>query len=788
MKRSLSVRLHVPLFLLTTAFALSSLFSGCAPKREDTLVATIGKTPITLSEYEKLYMKSGGTDSVAKATQEEREKFLDLMVKYRKKLLDAYEQGMDKRPELIGEIQQYKGSLAASYLTDRELVTPAVRKMYDRSREEIRASHILLTFKQGATHEDSALVLQQAAEIITEAKAGTDFGQLAVSHSQDPSAKSNQGDLYYFSVGRMVPEFEEAVFALKKGEISSSPAFTRFGAHIIKVTDRKPSSGETRCAHIMIRFTNQNPSPEDTLAAFNKIKLVDDSLKTGLDFGGLAMRHSEDAGSVDRGGDLGWFSRGRWPQPFDEAAMLLKPGENSPIVRTVYGYHLIHCYETRPPKTFDEARQELQNTYQQQRFQTEYASYIAGIRKQVGFVRNDSIAHAFTTSFDSTKTTRDSAWADVLTPSLRNAAIFRFTTGPVSVDSVLGVMKSHPEWSNLSLHRVTLNSTLDKIAEQLTFAAKADMLERQDPEFAGLLREYKEGILLYQAEQEHVWNRVTTNDSLLRIYFNKNRDSYVYPDRVLFSEIRAASESQAKRIQEKIRAGKTLEQIAFEDSVRMKLPSSFVVPFAAGKSTIGAAATRALKEVAAAHAGEPQLQIMLVVSPDTSIRKSKNQKLATQRLDAVRRYLTTQGGVAATVVISENRPQRFAADKIRDTLGITDRVDVQILGRQPLVLSAIERQLLAPAADERARRADSLAVGAASAPFSYKVTYSIVRLDAREPSRQKTFEEASAEVSSHYQDYESKRLEKEWMDGVAQRHPVTLYKESLRQAFAPSEK
>jgi hypothetical protein len=139
-------------------------------------------------------------------------------------------------------------------------------------------------------------------------------------------------------------------------------------------------------------------------------------------------------------------------------------------------------------------------------------------------------------------------------------------------------------------------------------------------------------------------------------------------------------------------------------------------------------------------------------------------------------------------MISENRPQRFAADKTRDSLRITDRVDVQILGRQPLVVSAIERQLLAPAADERARRADSLAVGAASVPFSHKVTYSIVRLDAREPSRQKTFEEASAEVSSHYQDYESKRLEKEWMDGVAQRHPVMLYKESLRQAFAPSEK
>jgi len=82
-KRSSSVRVLLP--ILTVAFMLSSLLTGCAPKRGDMLVATIGKTPITLSDYEKLYTKSNsGSDSAAATTQEEREKFLDLMVKYRK--------------------------------------------------------------------------------------------------------------------------------------------------------------------------------------------------------------------------------------------------------------------------------------------------------------------------------------------------------------------------------------------------------------------------------------------------------------------------------------------------------------------------------------------------------------------------------------------------------------------------------------------------------------------------------------------------------------------------------
>jgi peptidyl-prolyl cis-trans isomerase SurA len=200
------------------------LISGCSPKAGDAVVATVGKTPITMSEYEKLYERSNGSrEAGVKATQEERERFLDLMVRYRKKLADAYDLGMDRRPELLAEIQQYKGSLAASYLTDRQLVTPALKKMYERSLEEIRASHIIVAVKPGATAQDSAAALKKINEVLELAKAGKDFGELAVTYSEDPSAKTNKGDLYYFSVGKMVPEFEEAAFAMKKCPQSPSP-------------------------------------------------------------------------------------------------------------------------------------------------------------------------------------------------------------------------------------------------------------------------------------------------------------------------------------------------------------------------------------------------------------------------------------------------------------------------------------------------------------------------------------------------------------------------------------
>jgi peptidyl-prolyl cis-trans isomerase SurA len=789
-KRSASAQL-LSTALVSAAVVVLVLFSGCSPKAGDTVVATVGKTPITLAEYEKLFERSNGSrDAGVKATQEERERFLDLMVRYRKKLTDAYEMGLDRRPELQAEIQQYKGSLAASYLTDRQLVSPAVKKMYDRSLEELRASHILIQVKQGATAEDSAAAMKKVNEVIALAHAGKDFGELAANFSDDPSAKTNRGDLYYFSVGKMVPEFEDAAFAMKKGEISKTPVVTRWGYHILKITDRKPASGTTHCGHIMIRFETQTPSPEDTLKAYQKILALQDSLKAGVPFAALAKAHSDDGGSSENGGDLGWFDRGRWPQAFDEAAFTLKPGENSPIIRTAYGYHIINCTGLNGPRPFEDSRQDLQNKYQQQRFQTDYAALLQGIRSETKFAVNDSIVNLFATAFDSTKTVRDSAWTAPLTPALRKAAMFTFAKGPVSVDSVLGIIKGHAEWGNLSLTKQSLMTTVDKVGEQLLFGAKADLMEKQDPEFGTLLREYREGILLYQAEQEQVWNRVAPNDSSLHLYFDNNRDRFTYPDRVVFSELRAATAEVANDLYAKIRGGQTFEQIVREDSVRLAQRYLFALTFAKGKTALSKAALKTIDSVAVAMKHEGDIHLLVAAFADTTGKKlkAKEKPIARQRIEQVKHLLASKYGIAPERIMVELRQRSYAMEKKETIAFLETHVDLQIIGRQPIVINTLESIILAPAADERAARADSLKMQEVSAPFPYKVGFSLVRLDRRELARRKSFEEAGAEVSSLLQDYEAKRLEKEWLDRVEKSHPVVVNKEALRQAFASPQK
>jgi peptidyl-prolyl cis-trans isomerase D len=132
-----------------------------------------------------------------------------------------------------------------------------VRRAYDdnidqySTPEQIRASHILLKTEG----KDDAAVKAKAEDVLKQAKAGADFGELAKKYSEDESNAKNGGDLDYFGHGKMVPEFDAVAFTLQPGQISDvvkSP----FGYHIIKLTDKKP--GTTRpFAELRQQLTDQ---------------------------------------------------------------------------------------------------------------------------------------------------------------------------------------------------------------------------------------------------------------------------------------------------------------------------------------------------------------------------------------------------------------------------------------------------------------------------------------------------------------------------------------------------
>ncbi|MBP1647068.1 MAG: peptidylprolyl isomerase, partial [Bacteroidetes bacterium] len=384
-----------------------------------------------------------------------------------------------------------------------------------------------------------------------------------------------------------------------------------------------------------------------------------------------------------------------------------------------------------------------------------------------------------------TKTVRDSgATAQVSSKVLQSELLH---VGPFSLttDSVLSLMKARQDYASTQFRTQPFKTSMDKLTEQLVWTVVADSIERVYPEFASILKEYEEGVLLYQVEQDNVWNRVTPNDSALHAYFDAHRDKFVWPDRVNFSEMRLPTEAVARTVAAQLKEGKTMEEVAIADSIRMAAPTQFETAFKKGSTSLAAKGGTVLARAVTDLKSDTTLRIQVTVQADTA--KAKSKKLANKRLSAVSAQLTKLG-LRPDRIIKVTRPLGSGTTAkegaSRSNIREADRLELNIVGRRVYVLGRIEELVLAPDADERARRADSLAIGSLSNPFTNRGTHSIVRLNKREPRREKTFDEAGGELSSAFQEAESKRLETEWLQGLRQRYPVVENKDVLKDAFA----
>jgi peptidyl-prolyl cis-trans isomerase SurA len=532
------------LMMTTVVFALFAGIIGCG----GTYVADIAGDKISVEEFETIYSKNnGGPEAAAKTTIEDRQKFLDLYVKFRLKVKEAYALGYGNDKELRSELNEYRKNLAVSYMLEKEITKPALEKMYQRKLKSIRASHILVGVPS-VNPEDTLLNFNEAMKIIDSLKMGYDFETLAINNSRDPSAQQNKGDLYYFSTGQLVPEFEDAAYSLKPGEITTVPVRTQFGYHIIKVVDVKENAGAVQASHIMKRLM-RGASAEDSARAFRDINAVIDSIKAGKSFSDLAKEMSDDNYSAERGGDLGFIERGRTVREFDEALFNMKDGEVSGIIKTQFGLHIIKRDKAQGIAPFKEMEQQLKSEYQNYRFQYDYNTMVNKIRSLYSFKQSDATAKAFTAAVDTSKTTNDAKWDSTVSASVRAMTIFTYAGKNVSVDEMIELAKNNQELKNLALNAPnTVNLMLDKVGIGLVTEHHAQQLQDKFPDFNRTMKEYEEGILLFKAEQENVWNKVVPSDSALRKFHAERKDSYRWPDRVNAQEIFVPNDSVAKLV------------------------------------------------------------------------------------------------------------------------------------------------------------------------------------------------------------------------------------------------
>ncbi|MGC9345133.1 MAG: foldase protein PrsA, partial [Bacteroidales bacterium] len=333
------------------------IFSALGQVYKDEVLITIDGKEITAGEFERVYKKNNNENVAQQQTMEE---YLDMFINYKLKVYEAESLGMDTASEFLNEFNAYRKQLAQPYLTSEELTENYAKEAYDRMKEEINASHIMVRIDDEAAPEDTLYAYNKIMEIRQRVVNGEDFEKVARATSDDPSAKANGGNLGWFSAFRMVYPFESAAYNTEVGEISM-PVRSTFGYHIIKVHERRPAQGSVQVAHIFLRAP-ESMSQEQADAVNEKINMIYDSLKIGANFSEMADRYSDDKSSGRKGGVLPWFSSGQMIPAFDTTAFALEEsGDISEPVKSSYGWHLIKLLEKKNIGSYEEEKPEILN-------------------------------------------------------------------------------------------------------------------------------------------------------------------------------------------------------------------------------------------------------------------------------------------------------------------------------------------------------------------------------------------------------------------------------------------
>jgi peptidyl-prolyl cis-trans isomerase SurA len=569
-----STKLSCRAGLLLIALLVSLLSMNC--NRASKTLAEIGDEKVTLGEFEKQYLKTlSHPDSAKSKPLEDKKQFLNMYINFRLKVKDARDRGLLNNPELQKEIADYKRTFSPNYLIDKEVVEPELQRLYARKMEEIRASHILINLSEKPAPEDSIRAYLTADTIITKLGEGQDFSLLANQYSQDRTVKSNHGDLYYFTAGMTVDEFENAVYNMKSGEYTKKPVRTMFGLHIIKLTDRKQRLESIRAAHILLQDKRDSLGIIiDSVQTYQTAIDVFNKAKNGEDFSGLASQYSEDPGSKNMGGDLGFFDRRRLTQPLDSAVFVLRVGEVAGPIRTQYGWHIIKKTDEKPYQSFEASKEVLKNDYKRTRkFKDDYQKYVEKLKNDLNFkLNNDGVAY-LKSKFDTAKTIADYNLDSLFSQSDKDRVIASFDGGTIKISDILNFQNVNRDYQRTPLSNETINSIINATAENPVLNKKAeDSKVVNDDEYMVTLKEYENGLLVFKVDQEELWTKVKLTDNELVSYYDANKTKYTKIDSTGASVFKSYDETKAEISNE-------LQQVKFKeieksylDALRAKYP------------------------------------------------------------------------------------------------------------------------------------------------------------------------------------------------------------------------
>jgi len=739
-------------------------------KPQEASIETLGNVSVPVSQFKYVYNKNNGNDPDAYSEKSLKE-YLDLYTNFKLKVIEAQSMGLDTAQSFIKELEGYKKQLAQPYLTEKSVTEGLIKEAYQRMGEEINAAHILISVAPDADPADSLNAYQKITDLRAKAVAGENFEALAVEYSQDPSAKTNKGNLGFFTALQMVYPFEDAAYKTAIGTVSPI-CRTKFGYHILKVKDRRPSRGEVKVSHIMVRAA-EGVSADDSLAAKQKIDEIYAKAKKGDNWDELCAQFSDDLGTKNKGGVLPLFGTNAMIPSFEDAAFSLKtPGDFSTPVRTPYGWHIIKLIERKNLPEFKELESSIKaKVSKDSRSDLNKSVLIARLKKENAFAENSaSMKIAFAKAdtnlvkgkFDYKKEDKD------LTLPLFSIKSKNTTVGEF-LQFVKDRQRPRPNFSPSHY----INLLYKEFADLAILTYEENNLEVKYPDYKNLVSEYREGILLFQLMDTKVWSKAIQDTVGLQKFFDANQNNYKWNKRLDATIYSCANRATL----DQVKAALVIGKYSVND------PKTDDLLFAPGIAKLTKDDSIKLNSVVALLNKDAKLLLEINGYADASELKTlASTKISLKRAQLVDDFLKAQKVDSYRISVNDLAGAVLSLSNAKIK---TSKVGFKYMSTSNTALEKLfnEKQPLAVQVTQGMfQKGDNINADA----IDWKEGDQILEKDGRvilirvrkvEEPRNKKLDEVKGQTISDYQNY----LEKEWISSLKVSYPVKINTDELNK-------
>lgn len=503
-----------------------SLFSFViiAQSIDKDVLFVIDNDSVYTSEFIRVYNKN--LDLVQDESQKNVDAYFELFTNYKLKLKEAHALGLNKKASYIRELDSYKKQLAKNFMTDSKVTDALIEEAYNRVSNEVKANHILVRLDENASPQDTVV----AYHTIIKLRNRTLSEGFETVMKEVHNGKTLFGEeLGYFSGFRMVYAFENAAYKTTVGEISQ-PFRTRFGYHILKVYDKRKSRGERTVAHIMVASKQGDSLPDTAEARINDIYK---KLKQGEDFESLAKQFSEDKSSSNKGGMLPPFSAGQLSaQEFEVAAFGLEHmGDISKPIKTQYGWHILKLYDKQPVKPFLDLKPELEMKVK---------------RDERSHLIDDDLIHQLMLKYHINSDDVDLSYFssilndDYFKRSWTLADDFQGNTPLIKINNKQLTYQDFGDYLIKNQRNVQGKPSFKELVSKQfksflgahLMQYQEEHLEEENNDYAHIVQEYRDGLLLFDLMETTIWNAAKTDSVAVKDFYETHKNNYTWSDRI----------------------------------------------------------------------------------------------------------------------------------------------------------------------------------------------------------------------------------------------------------------